>query len=99
MIKPNGVVEYHFAGDILRQSGEVILDDLARARPGGVGMREIRAPHVIVLAEEFEVRGTDRIVQERRPDLTLEILAGFQRQRRIGADLAELVPARGRAGT
>src|SRR5712692_9077065 len=90
IIKPGRVFENYLVGNLVRYSREVLLDHLPRVRPGRVRMREVGPPHVIVLTKHFVGGRSDRIVQERRPDLPLDILARAHRQR-FGQHRVELL--------
>src|SRR5216683_7630540 len=53
-------------GHAFRHALEILLDYLKRIRPGRIGMREVRGPHEVILAEVVEQHRADRIVLEGR---------------------------------
>src|SRR5438552_1332112 len=61
--------------------GKFILDELARMRPGRIGVRVVGGPHdfvsAVLVGGEADVRGFEL---EGRPDLALHVLARFERQ-------------------
>src|SRR5215204_325949 len=62
----------------------IFLDHILGKRPGAVGMRIVRAPHNMAIAEEIDQMETDEIGLIGRPDLTLEDLTGHVLKRDLG---------------
>src|SRR5216684_3432828 len=73
------VLENDLASHIIRNSDKVSFDHLARVGPSRIRMWEIRRPHVIVRPEELIRSRTNRIILERRPELSPHIIAGLKR--------------------
>src|SRR5580700_607000 len=69
LIELHRVVVDDFVGDVIGNSGEVLFDDLSGVGPGAVAVREVRGPHIIVLAIELVGDRTDGIVLEGCPHL------------------------------
>src|ERR1051325_12233048 len=59
----------------------VFLYDFLREWPGAVGMRIVRTPHGVAVAEELEQMETDKVGLKSRPDLALENFAGHRLER------------------
>src|SRR5262245_56943365 len=52
-----------------------LLDELLRPGPDGGGVRVVRGPHNVVRPITVELRQKDRLVNERRVHLPLDVLA------------------------
>src|ERR1043166_5286285 len=65
------------------QVAELAVDVFLRIRPHAVGMREVRAPHDLVLAQLVEQLDADRVGLVRRPALPLPVLARRHRERQV----------------
>src|SRR5262245_26577286 len=64
--------------------GGVFGDDVLRKRPGAVGMRIVRAPHNVAVAEKLDQVQSDEVSLKGRPYLALEDFTrhGFERNLR-----------------
>src|SRR5262245_48137447 len=69
-----GIVVIHFLFHILGKMTRVFGDDLFGEWPSAVGMRIIRAPHDVAVAEELGQVKSDQIRLKSRPNLALENL-------------------------
>src|SRR5215831_8017055 len=68
------VLAGHLADGVVRKSGERMLDRLARARPGAVGVREIAGPHEVVRPEQRDQLRAEGLLFEGRIHLSVEEL-------------------------
>src|SRR5215467_12185047 len=82
LIKLIGIAEYDLFSNFGRHAGKILADSLHRLWEGGVRVREIRRPHIVVFAEEFPSTRSQRIVLESCPDVAPDIFARLHRQPR-----------------
>src|SRR5437868_12631455 len=72
------------AGDLpahgLGEPAEVLLEDLARVRPEAVGMRVVRAPEDVVLADERHDRLEELVLLVGHEALPAEVVARLHRE-------------------
>src|SRR5262247_3219177 len=75
-----GVLADDLALDGRADAGEVLGDPLLRVGPDAVGVRIVRAPHDVVLADQRDHRRDGRLVLVRRVPLPAPQLARLHRQ-------------------
>ena len=60
-------------------------------RPGAIGVREIRGPHIVLFTEELAGHGTNRVILKRHHHLATDIHARLHRQRLVRHDVKFLI--------
>src|SRR5215831_16702310 len=78
VVELDHVLRRDLAPHALRQHAEVLLDELSRVRPEAVGMRIVRAPDDVVLADEGDDRLHVLVLLIGHVALALEVVAGLQ---------------------
>src|SRR6185436_13966250 len=82
-VQRRGVVAHDLAAGRRGQVAQLAVDVLLGVRPHAVGMREVRAPHDLVLAQLVEQLDADGIGLVRRPALALPVLARRHGEREV----------------
>src|SRR6202795_4720535 len=80
-VERRGVVVSQLAAHLRGQVLHLPLDRRSRVGPDAVGVRIVRGPQEVTLAEEWDERHRDVVVLERRVELPLEELARLRDER------------------
>src|SRR4030095_16639883 len=92
VVELDHVLRRDLAPHALRQHAEVLLDELPRVRPQAVGMRIVRSPDDVVLADERDDRLHVLVLLIGYIPLALEVVAGLEFEAEEATALLSLCP-------